>query len=58
VSARFGPGMLAQVDAHAAHCREAMNQYPAYCIRYEGTELALDESVATDIFVSRPCSED
>lgn len=33
---------------------ELHQRYPAYCIRYEGTELALDESVAADIFVSRP----
>jgi DtxR family Mn-dependent transcriptional regulator len=32
---------------------ELHQRYPAYCIRYEGTELALDESVAADIFVSR-----
>lgn len=36
---------------------ELHQKYPAYCIRYEGTELALDESVAADIFVSRPGGE-
>jgi DtxR family transcriptional regulator, Mn-dependent transcriptional regulator len=33
---------------------ELHQKVPAYCIRYEGTELALDQSVAADIFVSRP----
>ncbi len=29
-------------------------KHPAYCVRYEGTELALDEAVARDIYVTRP----
>jgi len=31
---------------------ELHQQRPAYCIRYEGTELALDRDVAEDIFVA------
>lgn len=33
---------------------ELHQKYPAFCIRYEGTELALDERVAADIYVGRP----
>jgi DtxR family Mn-dependent transcriptional regulator len=32
---------------------EVHQKYPAVCIRYEGTELALDQDVAEDIFVAK-----
>ena len=32
---------------------ELHQRFPAYCIRYEGTELAINKDVAEDIFVSR-----
>ena len=32
---------------------ELHQSFPAFCIRYEGTELALNKDVAEDIFVSR-----
>jgi len=35
---------------------ELHQKYPAYCVRYEGSELALDKEVAADIYVSRPGS--
>jgi DtxR family transcriptional regulator, Mn-dependent transcriptional regulator len=32
---------------------ELHQKFPAFCIRYEGTEIALNKDVAEDIFVSR-----
>lgn len=32
---------------------EVHQRYPAYCIRYEGTELAIDKDVAEDIYVAK-----
>jgi len=32
---------------------EVHQRSPAFCVRYEGTELALNRDVAEDIFVAR-----
>jgi DtxR family Mn-dependent transcriptional regulator len=32
---------------------ELHQKRPAYCIRYEGTEIAINADIAEDIFVSR-----
>ena len=32
---------------------ELHQRHPAYCVRFEGTELAFDRDVAADIFVAR-----